>query len=45
MALLVVVTRWRSVDLLIVVTLLGAVLAAAIVLNTPLTQDTRSRSR
>ncbi len=40
MALLVVVTRWRSVDLLIVVTLLGAVLAAAIVLNTPLTQAT-----
>lgn len=40
MALLVVVTRWRSADLLVVAFLLGGVLATAMLLNTTLTPDT-----
>jgi hypothetical protein len=40
MALLVVVTRWRSADLLVIAFLLGGVLATAMLLNTTLTPDT-----
>lgn len=40
MALLVVVTRWRSADLLLIVSLLGGVLATAMLLNTELGPDT-----
>lgn len=40
MALLVVVTTWRSADLLVIAGLLGGVLATAMLLNTEVTEDT-----